>query len=140
MIGTTKIVGKGMPPSVDWGSICLEVLGKIEGHPSKASGSYYYWNFCKYFQDLFEWLGGLKKICKIGARGLVVVQNSYYKSVAIPVAEILMEMSGKIGISMKVVKREAVRTHLGTISPRQMNYVPKKVLEESVILLEVPEP
>jgi hypothetical protein len=138
MIGTTKIVGKGMQPSLDWGSICLEVLGKIASHPSKASSTYYYWNFHRYFQGLFDWLKEMKRVCKAGARGLVVVQNSYYKSVPVQVPEILVQMSNGLGLSMKIVRREAVRTHLGTISPRQMTHAPKKVLEESVILLEVP--
>jgi len=44
MIGTTKIVEKG---SFDdrWGKTCTEILKKIIRHPSKASSTYYIWNY-----------------------------------------------------------------------------------------------
>ena len=60
--------------------------------------------------------------------------ESYYKAVAIPAPEIHVEMGNQLGLSMRVVRREAVRTHLGTISPID-DYAPGKVIEESVVLL-----
>jgi DNA modification methylase len=138
MIGTTKIVDKGRPPSPEWGPLCLETLNRIASHPSKASQTYYYWNFDRYFRDLSTIITLLRRVCKKGARGLIVIQNSYYKDLVIPVPEIIIEMGRSVGLSVRVVRREAARTHLGTINPHQMGHAPKKILQESVLLLEVP--
>jgi hypothetical protein len=132
MIGTTKIVHKGEPSEV-WGTTCLGTLERIAQHPSKASSSYYYWTYFKYFEDAFRMLTNLKTFSVSGANGALVVQNSYYKELVIDLPKILVEMANSTGIEARVKRSEVVRTHMGSLSPHQIRYVPTKVLEECVI-------
>jgi len=78
----------------------------------------------------------LKQKCRKGARGLFVLQNSYYKEIDIPTSEIICEMANNIGFSGVVIRNEAVKTHLGTLNPSQKKNVPNKKLTEKVILFE----
>ena len=134
MMGTTIVV-KTDQPDARWGETCLRTLSSVFSHPSKASATYYYWNYLHYFADLFRILAQLKRLCRPSARGVVVLQNSYYKELEVPAQMILCEMSQGLGIDARIIRTEKVRAHLGTISPRQNRYNTSKVLAESIISL-----
>lgn len=134
MMGTTKIVEKGVPPSC-WGETCIGFLRAVLQHPSKASATYYYWNYYKYFKDLHLSLTNLKRLVKPHGSGVFVIQNSFYKDVPIATPQIVIEMASNLGIAATIVRRDIVRSHLGAMSPRQTHYVPRKRLEECVLTL-----
>ncbi len=134
MIGTTKIVEKG-EPSAEWGRACNDILKEIWNHKSKASNTYYYWNYYKYFKDMYAVFGELRRLARGKAKGLLVVQNSHYKELQIPVADIFMEMGASLNISMQEVKNIIVKSHMGLLSPEQRLYASKKTLNESVLFL-----
>jgi hypothetical protein len=134
MIGTTKIVDKGDANGA-WGDICTRFLEDVKLHPSKASATYYYWTYHQYFKDMFTVLEHLRALVRPGGIGAVVIQNSFYKEIEVPTPGILVQMARAAGIHAEVARTEIVRSHLGTMSPRQTKYVPNKVLQECVLKL-----
>ena len=135
MVGTTKIVEKGEPDSA-WGATCIHILEKIKTHKSKASDTYYYWNFYKYFKDMYQSFNELKRVARPNARGVLVIQNSHYKDISIPVSNIFVEMGQNIGFEIRKIKQHSVKTHMGLLSPQQRQYSPNKTLEEAILLLQ----
>lgn len=134
MIGTTKIVEKGTA-NHEWGTTCNDFLQTVQKHSSIASATYYYWNYCKYFKDLYQSLQQLKFLAAPSAIGAIVIQTSFYKEVVAQTDRIVVEMAESLGVDARVGRTEIVRTHLGQISPRQTRYVPSKTLSESVVIL-----
>ncbi len=135
MMGTTKIVEKG-EVSTAWGTLCLEFMDVVLRHASKDSATYYFWTYYKYFKDLHTTLQNLVRLARPSAKGAVVIQNSFYKDTVVPTPEILVQMAAGLGVRAAIARTEAVRAHLGTLSPRQTHYVPRKVLKECVVVLE----
>lgn len=135
MMGTTKMSGKAKAEE-DWGEICNILLDKIRNHPSKASATYYFRFYCQYFDNLSSTLRKMRSVVSVGGQALMVVQNSYYKDVPIPLYEIISEMGKSINISVSNLRNQRVETHMGSMNPTQRAYVAQKVLEESVILMK----
>ncbi len=135
MMGTAKMVDKP-EPLAEWGPTCIDTLERIRSHPSKASASYYFPFFCQYFRDTAELIAFLKRVCMPGAEGAIVIQNSFYKEIPIPLVRIWSEMVASMDLTATEVRGEPVRQHLGTLSPSQKSWVKEKTLRESVILLE----
>lgn len=132
MIGTTKIVQKD-DCTEGLGPICYNVLERIQNHDSKASRSYYYWTYLQYFQSMKSVLSEIARIMKPNARGALVVQDSYYKEIQVAAPEILIEMAQTSGLATHVVRKQAIRGHMGKMSPTQRHHSPQKVLTEKVI-------
>jgi len=135
MIGTTKIVDKGIALE-SWGTTCLTFMESVRRHPSKASASYYYWIYYKYFNDIYISLEHLRRLVEPGGRGAFVIRTSFYKNVPVPIPQVFAEMAANQGIGARVARSEIIKTPLGGMSPRQSRYVPRKILEECVLALE----
>lgn len=116
MIGTPKIVQKGEIDS-KWGPLCNDALTAIGEHSSYASSSYYVWTYYQYFQSLYESLVQIISILIPGGKGLLVVQDSYYKDVHVPLGEIAIEMLENVGAKAKIVRRENVSRSLKQLNP-----------------------
>jgi DNA modification methylase len=134
MMGTTKMVSR---PEIDknWGQICLSTLEQIRNHKSVASSTYYYRFHAQYFSELFRFLVWSKKIMKEGAKGLLVIQDSYYKDIRIPIAEIIDEMGSVLGFKVDVVRTDKRHNHIGSMDPKQRAYVKSKELHEKTLSL-----
>ena len=138
MMGTTKIRGMSteLKAHILSSLTANAVIEEIRCHPTKASGTYYFQFFLQYFLDLerfFRWLS--LKTC-IGAVGMIVLQNSYYKDLPIPLVDIYQEMAEIYGFRSKIVAEWKKSNHIGQMSPTQRKHAPGKVLTESVVLLE----
>jgi hypothetical protein len=131
MIGTTKIISK-KDESNEWSPLCRKTLSGIAEHPSYASATYYYWNFHQYFSDMYSVFRKLSRVCRPGAVGMLVAQNSFYKEMEIKLPEILIEIADACKISARIVREEVVRMHMGRFSPRQFA---GKELKEAVLFL-----
>jgi hypothetical protein len=134
MIGTTKIVGKfdaNVPRA--WGRAGGEVMSAILHHPSYASARYYYHTYYSYFDRLHASLAQLEKFMRDKASGLIVLQDSFYKDIPIPTAQICAEMLEHLSCEAQVVRSTSVQTHMGLLSPQQASYAPKKTLSESLV-------
>ncbi len=132
MIGTTKVLERRELDSRAGGT-CLRLLAAVRKHPSYASEIYYLPIYTQYFNSMVKVFDTLKRVCAPGARGLLVVQNSYYKELLIDSTVVFGEMAELIGFSVRPLSREEVSTHYGNLSPRQLHYVPKKRLTEWVL-------
>lgn len=134
MTGTTKMVSKA-PPNPDVGVLCLNFLKQISEHSAYASKRYYYHFYVNYFNDMLNCFRNLREQCKVGAVGMLVLQNSYYKDLLIPSDKIFCEMAKNCGFEMKPHGFHDVRTHLGQLSPLQNKYVPQKKLQEWILAM-----
>jgi hypothetical protein len=134
MIGTTKIVQKDSAgPLPDWGRTCESTLRAIERHQSYASKRYYYYTYYQYFDRLFKSFSNMKCKMKSAARGIVVLQSSFYKDLYIPTPDIAVEMLRSLDLDANIVRTTTVRQHMGQLSPAQLSYVPRKILQEALV-------
>jgi hypothetical protein len=136
MIGTTKIVTKDEGPTPgQWGPSCRATLERIWDHKAYASRRYYYYTYRQYFARIYSSLERLTSMLRVGAQGVVVIQNSFYKDLNIPTPDIVSEMLQSLASRSQIVKTEYVKAHMGRMSPKQATYAPQKTLAESVIYL-----
>jgi len=103
MFGTTLMIDHPEPQN-NWGPTCLKLLKQIIAHPSHASAGYYLRFHTQYFKSLWDFLGLLKRAANPRAHGLLVIQNSFYKEIAIDIVGIFIEMATSHGISCREVR------------------------------------
>jgi hypothetical protein len=134
MIGTTKIIMKDDGPvPEEWGPCCRKALESIFNHKSHASRRYYYHTYRQYFARLYACLQRVARLLRRGGRGVIVIQDSYYKDVNVPTPSIGLQMLQSLSCQSHVVRTTPVRMHMGRMSPEQIAYVPQKTLNESLI-------
>lgn len=132
MIGTPKIVDKGIV-NAEWGELCTEVINKIKHHESYASESYYVWTYYQYFKSLYETFIRFKKLLKIDGKGLIILQDSFYKDVHIPLSDIAVEMLQLMGFEAMVVVRDLVKQNMKQLNPsHQKKKITKKASEDVI--------
>lgn len=132
MMGTTKISNKDIVP-YKIGNYSQFLLNEIWNHPSKASASYYYWNFVDYINTSMNLAIELQRVMKSNARGCFVVQTSFYKDVKVETHEILAESLRLAGFRTETVRSETVRGHMGRMNPHQARHSPNKTLHEHLV-------
>ena len=137
MIGTTKIVAKynGKVPR-EWGPTCSDALASVQNHKSYASANYYYHTYYSYFDRLYASVAKLASLMATNGRGVIVLQDSFYKDILVPTPSICAEMMRSKSCSAEIVKTVSVRIHMGRMSPKQNAYAPQKTLAESLIYFE----
>lgn len=133
MMGTTKMRPLIADPRFATSKTTEEFLKKVSQHPSKASSTYYLKFFSQYFSDLCDFIQWLNVHTSKSAEGLVVLQNSYYKEIPIPLIEIVRELSEPNGFQVDVVRQDSSTRHMGALSPHQQAYAPDKKLTEFVL-------
>ncbi|WP_166733784.1 DNA methyltransferase [Serratia fonticola] len=133
-MGTTTVPKDADPFNSQWGSICSKVLEQVMTHTSRASDTYYIKNKLRYFSDAYSSLCEIYRVLKDGMPAYLVLQNSYYKEIELPLYDIYCEMALNIGYSSsEVVKEEKVRISLGQINPKSSVYLKDKVYYEKII-------
>jgi len=132
MLGTPKIVEKGSFNAL-WGRQCITCLDAIKSHESYASGNYYVWNYYQYFKTLYSCLVSMTSQLSPSARGLIVVQGSYYKDVPIDLSKIVVEMLENIGLGGRVVSRDKVKTSMRDINPARSGKAPAASSSEDIV-------
>lgn len=133
MMGTTKMRPPLADPRFATSKTATEFLRQVAQHPSKASNTYYLKFFSQYFSDLCDFIQWLGEHTSKSAEGLVVLQNSYYKEISIPLVEIVRELSRSQKFNVDVVRQDSSTRHMGALSPHQQAYAPDKKLTEFVL-------
>jgi hypothetical protein len=134
MIGTTRVVSKSSSATPnELGVLATDILQKIRRHPSYASERYYYHIFAHYFVMLFAALRRIRSSMRKGGKGIIVLQDSFYKDLNVPTPSICVEMLQSLSCTAQVVRTQPVRAHMGLMSPRQTTYVARKILAESLV-------
>ncbi len=134
MMGTTKMrrkLGAGRLSS----TTATKLLEAISEHPTKASGTYYLKFFRQYFEDMADFLGWMRSRSTPTCRGIVVLQDSFYKEIKVPIAQIISEFAEAVDFTVEVLHEEKRTRHMGTLSPHQRAHAPEKALTEFTFLL-----
>lgn len=136
MMGTTKM--RPIPSSsIELPSLTVvDLLNEIASHPTKASSTYYLKFFRQYFADLFSFLKWLNHCSTEDCKGFLVLQDSYYKEIKIPVVKIVTELAKAVGFCVSVVYEESRNWHMGSISPHQRTHAPTKSLTEYTLFFQ----
>jgi hypothetical protein len=133
LLGTTAIVDPRVVHSREWGTVAHNLLDAIQKHPSKASSTYYYRNYCSYFRGLFESIGELARVIKVGGRMVVVVQDSHYKEIHTDLAAVFTEMCSIHGFRADRRTDFPMRRTLAASNPGTRSYRTNIGATESVI-------
>jgi DNA modification methylase len=138
MMGTTKIrkLSESETQAPFTSLSVYSMLDDIAAHSSKASSTYYSKFFRQYFLDLERFFLWLAKKTAPNAVGMIVLQDSYYKDIPVPLADIYQEVGEAYGFNTKVTASWSKSNHIGQMSPMQRQHAPGKILTESVIFLE----
>lgn len=94
MIGTTKVLKKSLDDFEDSSITAKKFISDVKNHESKASKSYYQYQFRQYFESINESILELIRVCKDTAEIYIVVQDSYYKEVYLNLAKVFEELFG----------------------------------------------
>lgn len=113
-----------------------QLLGRIKGHSSKASDTYYYKHYSQYFDDAYRSLGEIGRVLKPRATALLVVQSSYYKDIAVNLGDLYAAMGEELGFRVGVVLRVPVKRVLASINPRAMSHQADRHYSEDVVALQ----
>lgn len=109
------------------------LIERIRTHESYASERYYYKGFLYYFADMADVLASMRTWLRPGGLAILVVQDTYYKDIHVPVADLLTDLASLQGLALIGRKDWRVRTTLSQLSPHSRRRVPNRSLAESVI-------
>ncbi|MEV4611682.1 hypothetical protein AB0K43_03640 [Kitasatospora sp. NPDC049258] len=132
LMGTTLIRKDADFSSSSVGPISQMLLSRVQGHRSKASSGYYLKQAQQYLSDLSAGLEEINRVSKQGASIHLVVQDSYYKDIPVPLADICIEEGARRGWSLEACDRFPVRRSLTTLNTSARAYK-KSDVAESVI-------
>lgn len=135
MMGTTKMRPSSVAIALPSPTAC-NLLKAIAVHPTKASGTYYLRFFRQYFDDMVEFFRWLRSRTTPTCKGIVVIQDSFYKDIKVPIVPIVSEIARHFGFSVETILEEKRNRHMGTLSPHQRSHAPTKSLTEYTLLLE----
>lgn len=111
-----------------------QMVSRIKAHPSYASERYYYKGFLYYFSDMTVALGAMERWLRPGGMIILVVQDTYYKDVHVPVADLLSDVA-RLHRLTPVTRRDwRVSNTLSQLSPHSRRVVPNRTLSESVVI------
>jgi hypothetical protein len=134
IMGSTCITGGDYTRRPSWGDTCRRLLDEVEAHPSKASAGYYLKTQVQYFRDAEAILVEILRVLKPGGSAVLVVQDSWYKDLLVPLDRIYLEMAAELGAKdCRVLASEHVRAHMGLVNTRSRKYKKGK-LHEHVLM------
>ena len=135
LMGSTCVLDGSHDVPQAYGPICRRVLDQVASHYSKASSSYYYKTHVQYFNDAYTVVQEFLRVLKPSAPGILVVQDSWYKDIHIPLADIYAEIAVSLGASsVRSIRTETVHRHIGLRNTRARRYA-KGALREHVLLI-----
>lgn len=131
LMGTT-LTRQELPSPRHLGPKASALLSKISQHESKASASYYMKQARQYLSDLNAGLQETARVSKANAEMHLVVQDSYYKDVLVPLADICTEEARRYGWELREHEKFPVKRLLTTLNTSARAYK-KGDVSESVI-------
>ena len=135
MMGTTKMRKLAPPESFNrtLPPVARAFLETVYNHHSKAASTYYYNFYRQYMIDtmsFFNWLGAK---CSATAKGYIVIQDSYFKEIRVPITAIYADIARKHGFLLNVSQEETRFNHMGAMNPHQRRHAPEKSLTEFIL-------
>lgn len=111
------------------------VIERVRMHDSYASQRYYAKGFRYYFEDMGRCFGQFQRWLAPNGIAMVVVQDTYYKEILVPVADLLADIADGYGLSVLGMQRFKVSNAMSRLSPHSRAAIPKPQLSETVLLL-----
>ncbi|MDX3073253.1 DNA methyltransferase [Streptomyces sp. MI02-7b] len=100
LMGTTLIRRQEENPAT-FGEVGSNLLSLIRKHDSKASSGYYLKQAQQYLTDLTSGLDEITRVCRSSATVHLVVQDSFYKDVHVPLADICIDEARMRGWALR---------------------------------------
>ena len=116
-------------------SLVADVVAEVASHTSYAAQNYYLKTIRQYFDDMFLSLSELHRVLKPGGIALLVVQNSYFKEVEIPLGELYVDVWNRCFGSGEIVTRHLSNNSIVQINRRAVSSRMQKHLHEDTIAL-----
>ncbi|QUJ68260.1 hypothetical protein KDD30_03730 [Photobacterium sp. GJ3] len=136
-IGTTMIVSQSKEAKPEWGKLCENSLNSIRNHYSYSSEDYYIKNKVQYFESTYKSLNEIYRVLNKKSSAYLVIQNSYYKEIDIPLPDIYKEMALNIGFRLvETVRSDVIKTNMVHINSKSRQYCSNKIYHEDIIRLE----
>lgn len=134
LMGTTLIRQRVIDAPVNLGYTARRLLKEIASHNSKDSAGYYRKQAIQYFLDLTATLDEVTRVSSESAIMQLVVQDSYYKDIPVPLAEIYQEEAVSRGWEFQSAVEFDVIRSLTTLNTPARAYRKEKVNETVLIL------
>ncbi len=109
------------------------ILDRIRTHHGYASERYYYKGFLYYFSDMADALARMRSWLRPGGLLLMVVQDTYYKDLYVPTADMLVDIADRCGFRAVGRQDWRVNQRLSSLSPHSRRRMPSRALSESLI-------
>lgn len=134
-MGAPVIRDSTQPPRWPDCSLISDILSEIEFHNSYAAQSYYLKTFRQYFDDMYVSLSEISRVMKPGAVALLVVQNSFFKEIEIPLGELYVDLWNRCFGSGEVVSRHHTTNSMVQVNRRAVSSQMRRHLHEDTIAL-----
>ncbi|MER7919466.1 MULTISPECIES: DNA methyltransferase [unclassified Streptomyces] len=129
LMGTTLIRRQG-ELSIEFGKVGANLLSHIQKHDSKASSGYYLKQAQQYLADLTAGLDEITRVARNSATVHLVVQDSFYKDVHVPLADICIDEAAMRGwVLNNEPERFPVRRTLTSLNKSARTYKKGDVAE-----------
>ena len=132
-IGTPLI--RDVAPAVSLPASVEDLIERIRTHGSYASEGYYAKGYHYYFSDMSLAFDQMSRWLRPGGIAIVVVQDTYYKEMRIPVADLLADVAKPQGLHIEARKDFPVRQALSRLSATARASTPLRAAVESALLL-----
>ncbi|SFK29523.1 hypothetical protein [Brevibacillus centrosporus] len=113
-----------------------DVLDRIKKHNSKSSATYYYKSYRRYFLELKKSLNEIDRVLKIGGKGALVVQSSYYKDIEVNLPQIVLELTQELGMRSRIIHEVSVNQSMEQINTVSRQYNKSRMYFEKTIYFE----
>lgn len=134
MIGTPITKGVATRLQDGSGSRVENLMAAIEGHPSKASSTYYKYFYQKYFFNLHASLKSISECLKPGGIAAIIVQTSHYKEIFIDLPGIVSEMAANLGMDLTEQIDFNQKRSMLSVNRRSFSSHNKLKIVESVVI------
>ena len=122
LTGTTTVPTECDPIDSAWGPTCITFLQAVKSHTSKASAGYYLKSHARYFRDLSNSIGELKRVTAPGGAVVLVIQDSHYKEIHNDLPTIAVEMAQQAGFSHVVSRHFPLTKLIAASNPKVRKY------------------
>jgi len=131
-IGTPLI--RHVLPAIALPASVESLIDRIRTHGSYASERYYAKGFQYYFADMSSTFDQMRRWLKPSGIAVVVVQDTYYKEVRVPVGDLLVDVARSAGLGLEARKDFPVRHALSRLSAKARASAPSRAAVESVLM------
>jgi hypothetical protein len=130
--GTTSIKGRDanestLPPLIE------TLLADIKAHPSHGSATYYHPTIRGYFEDIKLCMKAIAAGLAPNGRVILVVQDSYYKEMRIPIQEAFELLAAQVGLELRERVDESISAPKSIINRYSKKYRSRHEAIESVL-------